>query len=148
MQHHLEESKVHIERLNQLINSIDGQPYQGKLGLPLPKYPQTMIEKMNNSMTKQEWELKKSEEDLISESAESVCYLMLIQKAQMAGGVFQNAIEPLSLNMKDEENMAEWIKTNTPLMLDKLWPQIEEAIASSPLESSPASSSQSLSQSR
>jgi ferritin-like metal-binding protein YciE len=148
MQHHLEESKVHIERLNQLINSIDGQPYQGKLGLPLPKYPQTMIEKMNNSMTKQEWELKKSEEDLISESAESVCYLMLIQKAQMAGGVFQNAIEPLSLNMKDEENMAEWIKTNTPLMLDKLWPQIEEAIASSPLESSPALSSQSLSQSR
>jgi hypothetical protein len=68
---------------------------------------------------------------------------MLVQKAQMAGGVFQNAIEPLSLNMKDEENMAEWIKTNTPTMLDKLWPQIEEAIASSPLESSPATSSQS-----
>jgi ferritin-like metal-binding protein YciE len=143
MQHHLEESNVHIERLNQLITNLDGQPYQGKLGLPLPKYPQSMFEKMNNSMTKPEWELKRSEEDLISESAESVCYLMLIQKAQMLGGVFQNTIESLSLNMKDEENMAEWIKTNTPTMLDKLWPQIEEAIASSPLESSPATSSQS-----
>jgi ferritin-like metal-binding protein YciE len=147
MQHHLEESKVHIERLNQLISSLGGQPYQGKLGLPLPKYPQPMFEKMNNSMTKPEWELKRSEEDLISESAESICYLMLIQKAQMAGGVFQNAIEPLSLNMKDEENMAEWIKTNTPFMLDNLWPQIEEDIASSPLASSPATSSQSSSQS-
>jgi ferritin-like metal-binding protein YciE len=143
MQLHLDKSKLHIVRLNQLINSLGGRPYQGKLALPLPKYPQPMIEKMNNSMTKPEWELKRSEEDLISESAESVCYLMLIQKAQMAGGVFQNAIEPLSLNMKDEENMAEWIKTNTPLMLDKLWPQIEDAIASSPLESSPATSSQS-----
>jgi|tagenome__1003787_1003787.scaffolds.fasta_scaffold20447903_2 ferritin-like metal-binding protein YciE len=148
MQHHLEESKVHIERLNQLISSLDGQPYQGKLGLPLPKYPQPMFEKMNNSMTKPEWELKRSEEDLINESAESICYLMLIQKAQMAGGVFQNAIDPLSLNMKDEENMAEWIKTNTPFMLDKLWPQIEEDIASSPLASSPATSSQSPSRSQ
>jgi ferritin-like metal-binding protein YciE len=143
MQHHLEESKVHIERLHQLITTLGGQPYQGKVGLPLPKYPQPMIEKMNNSMTKPEWELKRSEEDLISESAESICYLMLIQKAQMLGGVFQNTIEQLSLNMIDEENMAEWIKTNTPAMLDKLWPQIEEDIASTPLESSPATSSQS-----
>ena len=143
MEHHLDESKIHIERLNQLITTLGGQPYQGKLGLPLPKYPPPMIEKMNNSMTKPEWELKRSEEDLISESAESICYLMLIQKAQMLGGVFQNTIEQLSLNMIDEENMAEWIKTNTPAMLDKLWPQIEEHITSSPLESSPATSSQS-----
>jgi hypothetical protein len=107
-----------------------------------------MMEKMKNSMTKPEWELKRAEEDLICESAESVCYLMLVQKAQMAGGVFQNTIEPLSLNMNDEENMAEWIKTNTPSMLNKLWPQIEEHIASSPLESSPAASSQSPSQSQ
>jgi ferritin-like metal-binding protein YciE len=148
MQNHLEESRIHVERLNQLIKDLGDQPYEGKLGLPLPQYPQPMIEKMNDSMTKPEWELKRSEEDLISESAESVCYLMLIQKAQMAGGIFQNAIEPLSLNMKDEENMAEWIKTNTPFILDKLWPQIEDAIASSPLESSPATSSHSPSHSQ
>ena len=148
MQNHLEESRIHVERLNQLIKDLEDQPYEGKLGLPLPQYPQPMIEKMNNSMTKPEWELKRSEEDLISESAESVCYLMLIQKAQMAGGIFQNAIEPLSLNMKDEENMAEWIKTNTPFILDKLWPQIEDAIASSPLESSSSTSSHSPSHSQ
>jgi len=87
-----------------------------------------MLELMNNSMTKQEWELKKSEEDLINESAEAICYQMLIQKAQMAGGVFQNAIEPLSLNMKDEAKMADWLKTNSPGMLAQLWPEVQSAV--------------------
>jgi ferritin-like metal-binding protein YciE len=130
MQIHLQESKTHVGRLTQLISNIGGQSYVGKMGLPLPKYPQDMFEKMNKTMTKEEWELKRSEEDLINETAEVICYQMLIQKAQMAGGIFQNAIEDLSLIMNDEENMAEWIKTNTPVMLAKLWPQIEEQITS------------------
>src|SRR3982751_3772191 len=111
MQHHLQESLVHQKRLQQLITNIGGKPTEEKLGLPLPKFPQSMAEMMKNTMTKQEWELKRSEEDLINETAETICYQMLIQKAQMAGGVFQNAIEPLSLNMKDEAKMAEWIRT-------------------------------------
>jgi len=80
-------------------------------------------------MTKQEWELKKSEFDMIVENAEVSCYLALIQKAQMAGGVFLNAIEPLSLNLKDEQAMVDFIKTTSPAMLAKLWPQIQSAIA-------------------
>jgi len=138
MQHHLQESLVHQERLQQLITNLGGEPTEEKLGLPLPKFPQPMAEMMKNTMTKQEWELKRSEEDLINESAETICYQMLIQKAQMAGGVFQNAIEPLSLNMNDEAKMADWIKTNSPGMMIQLWPQIQAAIASS---SSPSSSS-------
>jgi len=137
MQHHLQESLVHQERLQQLITNLGGEPTEEKLGLPLPKFPQPMAEMMKNTMTKQEWELKRSEEDLINESAETICYQMLIQKAQMAGGVFQNAIEPLSLNMKDEAKMADWIKTNSPGMMAQLWPQIQAAIASA---SSPTSS--------
>ena len=138
MQHHLQESLVHQERLQQLITSLGGRPTEEKLGLPIPKYPQSMAEMMKNTMTKQEWELKRSEEDLINESAEAIYYQMLIQKAQMAGGVFQNAIEPLSLNMKDEAKMADWIKTNSPAMMAQLWPQIQAAISSA---SSPSSSS-------
>jgi ferritin-like metal-binding protein YciE len=138
MEHHLQESLVHQERLREMITTIGGKPTEEKLGLPIPKYPQSMAELMKNTMTKQEWELKRSEEDLINESAETICYQMLIQKAQMAGGVFQNAIEPLSLNMKDEAKMADWIKTNSPGMLAQLWPQIQSAIASA---SSPSSSS-------
>jgi ferritin-like metal-binding protein YciE len=137
LQIHLQESGEHQKRLQQLILNIGGVPTQEKLGLPLPSYPETVMKMMINSMTKQEWELKKAEQDMIVENAEVTCYLMLIGKAQMAGGVFSNAIEPLSQNMKDEQNMVEWIKTNSPGMLAQLWPQIQSAIASS---SSPTSS--------
>jgi ferritin-like metal-binding protein YciE len=137
MQIHLQESVEHQKRLQQLISSIGGTPTQEKLGLPLPSYPEIIMKMMINSMTKQEWELKKAEQDMIVENAEVTCYLMLIGKAQMAGGVFSNAVEPLSLNMKDEQKMVEWIKTNSPGMLAQLWPKIQSAIASS---SSPTSS--------
>ena len=144
MQHHLEESLLHQKRLKQLITMIGGMPLEGeKLGLPIPKYPQSMAEMMKNTMTKQEWELKRSEEDLINESAEAIFYQMLIQKAQMAGGVFQDAIEPLSLNMNDEAKMADWIKTNSPGMLSQLWPQIQSAVASASSPTVAASPAQS-----
>jgi ferritin-like metal-binding protein YciE len=144
MQHHLQESLEHQKRLQQLITNIGGKPTDERLGLPLPRYPPAMTELMKNTMTKQEWELKRSEEDLINETAEAICYQMLIQKAQFAGGDFLNAIEPLSLNMKDEANMADWIKTNSPGMMAQLWPQIQSAVASasSPSDSSSPTQSQ------
>jgi ferritin-like metal-binding protein YciE len=137
MQIHLQESIEHQKRLQQLISSIGGVPTQEKLGLPLPSYPEIIMKMMINSMTKQEWELKKAEQDMIVENAEVTCYHMLIGKAQMAGGVFSNAIEPLSQNMKDEQKMVDWIKTNSPGMLAQFWPQIQSAITSA---SSPTSS--------
>jgi ferritin-like metal-binding protein YciE len=106
---------------------LGGQPYQAKMKLPLPGYPQDILKMMNDTMTKEEWELKKSEEDMIVENAEATCYLMLIQKAQKAGGIFQNVVEPLTLNLNDEQKMVDWIKTNSPEMLDQLWPQIESS---------------------
>ena len=130
LQHHLEESKTHVERLTQLLTTIGGQPYQGKMQLPLPGYPQDILQLMNNTMTKEDWELKRTEEDMIVENAEATCYLMLIQKAQKAGGIFQNAVEPLTLNMNDEQKMVDWIKGNSPIMLDKLWSNIESSSAS------------------
>ena len=35
LQHHLEESQGHIERLNQLITTLCGQPHQGKIGITI-----------------------------------------------------------------------------------------------------------------
>jgi ferritin-like metal-binding protein YciE len=131
LEHHLEESKQHQQRLQKLITDLGGNTTTEKLGLPLPSYPKKMQEIMDSSMTKQEWELKKSEYDMIVENAEVSCYLALVQKAQMAGGVFMNAIEPLSLNLQDEQAMVDWIKTNSPGMLAQLWPQIQSAIATS-----------------
>jgi ferritin-like metal-binding protein YciE len=52
IQHHIAESLVHQERLQQLVTSIGGTPTQDKLGLPLPSYPKPMLDMMNILMTK------------------------------------------------------------------------------------------------
>jgi ferritin-like metal-binding protein YciE len=124
LQHHLQESLEHQKILQQLVSNIGGQPTQEKLGLPLPSYPSSMKEMMDKTMTKPEYELKRAEEDLIVENAEVCVYLMLIQQCQIAGGVYLNAIDPLSKNMKDEQVQADWLKTNSPTMLTQLWPKI------------------------
>jgi len=131
LEHHLEESQQHQQLLQQLIGNINGSPTSEKLGLPLPlpSYPQDMNAMMDKTMTKQEYELKRSEEDMIIENAEVCCYLMMIQKCQMAGGVFLDAIGPLSKIMNDEQEQADWIKTNSPAMLAQLWPKIQSAVA-------------------
>ena len=96
-----------------------------KVGLPLPSYPDIIRKMMDNSMTKHEWELKKTEYDLIIENAEVACYLLLMEKARVIKGELLNSVEPLSLNLKDEQNMVEWIKINSPEMVAKLWPKIQ-----------------------
>ena len=40
---------------------------------------------------------------VLVENAEVCVYLTLIQKCQMAVGIYPNAIAPLSKNMKDEQ---------------------------------------------
>ena len=68
MQHHLKESLEHQKRLQNLITSMGGEPTQLKVGLPLPTYPDIISKMMDNSMTAYEWELKKTENDLIIET--------------------------------------------------------------------------------
>jgi len=129
LEHHLEESQQHQQLLQQLISNMKGNPTSDKLGLPLPSYPQDMKAMMDKSMTKQEYELKRTEEDMIVENAEVCCYLMMIQKCQMAGGVYANAIGPLSKIMNDQQGQADWIKTHSSGMLAQLWPKIQSAVA-------------------
>ena len=47
----------------------------------------------------------------------------------MVNGIFLSAVEPLTPNMKDEQNMAEWIRTNSSGMMSQQWPKIQFAIA-------------------
>jgi len=127
LQYHSEESQIHIERLNQLITSLVGQPYQEKIGLPLPGYTQDILQMMNDTTTKEELELKISEEDRIVQNSEATCYLMLIQKAQKAGEIFQNAVEPLTLNLNYEQKMVDWIMNTSPDRLNQLWRRLESS---------------------
>lgn len=120
LQHHLEETSEHQKRLEQLVIEMGGEPTQEKLVLPLPKFPKDMLKKMNDTLTPEELELKKTEEDLIVENAELGCYHMLIQKAKLADGKLRAAEDVLSLNMQDEANMSNWIWSNTSKMLLQL----------------------------
>jgi ferritin-like metal-binding protein YciE len=120
LQHHLEETAEHQKRLEQLVIEMGGQPTQEKLVLPLPKFPKDMLKKMNDTLTPEELELKKTEEDLIVENAELGCYHMLIQKAKLGDGKFRAAEDVLSLNMQDEAKMSNWIWSNTSKMILQL----------------------------
>jgi hypothetical protein len=77
----------------------------------------------------EEMELLRTKQDLIIENAEIVAYDMLIQIVQRSN--FEDAIPILKQNLSEEESMANWIKTNTPIMLDQLWPKIVTAVSSS-----------------
>ena len=134
LKQHLEETRGHQDRLQQLIGRLGGQPTDSKADLPILKPPSTsMIKKTVKDTVKsmtggsdnpmpEEMELMRTKQDLIIEYAEIVAYDMLIQICQRSS--LDDAIPTLKQNLSEEESMANWIKTNTPTMLDQLWPKI------------------------
>ena len=140
LKQHLEETRGHQDRLQQLISRLGGQPTDSKADLPILKPPSTsMIKKTVKDTVKsmtggsdnpmpEEMELMRTKQDLIIENAEIVAYDMLIQIAQRSN--LDDAIPTLKQNLSEEESMANWIKTNTPTMLDQLWPKIVTAVSS------------------
>ena len=140
LKQHLEETRGHQDRLQQLISRLGGQPTDSKADLPILKPPSTsMIKKTVKDTVKsmtggsdnpmpEEMELMRTKQDLIIENAEIVAYDMLIQICQRSS--LDDAIPTLKQNLSEEESMANWIKTNTPTMLDQLWPKIMTAVSS------------------
>jgi ferritin-like metal-binding protein YciE len=70
-----------------------------------------------------EKELIQTERDAIIEHAEIVKYKMLMEIAKKVGAL--DAVPVIDQNLKEEEQMANWIIANTPSMLRQLWAQIE-----------------------
>jgi ferritin-like metal-binding protein YciE len=141
MEQHLAEATAQQDRLRQLISRLGGEPTDSKADLPILKPPSTslikktvkdtvksMIGGTDNPMP-EEMELMRTKQDLIIENAEIVAYDMLIQIAQRSN--LEDAIPVLKQNLLEEESMANWIKTNTPTMLDQLWPKIVTSVSSS-----------------
>lgn len=54
LEHHAQETTEHQKRLQQLITNMGGQPTEEKLGLPTPKFPQSMLDMMNNTLSKED----------------------------------------------------------------------------------------------
>ena len=140
MEQHLAEARAQQDKLRQLISRLGGEPTDSKADLPILKPPATsMIKKTVKDTVKsmtggtdnpvpEEMELLRTKQDLIIENAEIVAYDMLIQICQRSN--FEYAIPILKQNLSEEESMANWIKTNTPTMLDQLWPKIVTAVSS------------------
>src|ERR687885_588158 len=140
MEQHLAEARGQQDRLQQLISRLGGQPTDSKADLPILKPPSTsMIKKTVKDTVKsmtggsdnpipEEMELMRTKQDLIIENAEIVAYDMLIQICQRSS--LDDVIPTLKQNLSEEESMANWIKTNTPTMLDQLWPKIMTAVSS------------------
>lgn len=73
-----------------------------------------------------EMELTRIKNDTIIEHGEIVAYTALIQLAKKAGA--QDAVTSLEQNLSEEKEMASWLMSNTPSMIDQMWPKIESAI--------------------
>ncbi|HJU34334.1 MAG TPA: DUF892 family protein [Nitrososphaera sp.] len=155
MQNHLEETRSQRERLKQLITSHGGKPTDAKAELPILKpntidlvrddltsFSSTKANGITssedspaspsvNSIVKEtddirfapERELIQAERDATIEYGEIVKYKLLLEIAKKIGAM--DAVPVIDQNLKEEEQMAEWIIANTPALLRRVWAQIE-----------------------
>jgi ferritin-like metal-binding protein YciE len=155
LQDHLDETRNQRDRLKQIITSHGGEPTDAKADLPILKpntidlvrdnvtSPSTnqsdnntgstdssgsssvksIVEETDNIRLAADKELVQTERDAIIEYAEIVKYKMLMEIAMKVGAM--DAVLVIDQNLKEEEQMANWILANTPTMLRKLWAQIE-----------------------
>ncbi len=127
LENHLHETRQQQKRLERLIINLGEKPTEEKAELPMLSSPKFIAECMENKATRQEWELKNTEQDAIIENAEVVGYNMLIQWAIKVN--VDNVIPVLMQNLKEEEDMRMWLRANTPRLFAKSWPRIEEEAA-------------------
>lgn len=155
LQDHLEETRNQKDRLKQIISSHGGQPTDAKAELPILKpntidlvrdnatsssaaksandagspdlqgnsSVESIVKETDNVRLAAEKELIQTERDAIIEYAEVVKYKMLLGIAKRVGAM--DAIPVIEQNLREDEQMADWIIANTPGMLRRLWAQIE-----------------------
>lgn len=155
LQDHLEETRNQKDRLKQIITSHGGEPTEAKAELPILKpntidlvrdhttssstakssnntgsrdlqvnsSVKSIVNETDNVRLVAEKELIQTERDAIIEHAEIVKYKMLMEIAKRIGAM--DAIPVIDQNLREEEQMANWIIANTPSLLRRLWAQIE-----------------------
>lgn len=139
LQHHLEETINQQNRLKSIIEKRGGTPTDSKAHLPELSPPTTMMMSKatkdtmksltggaDNNPLPDEMELTRIKNDAIIEHGEIVAYTALIQLTKKAGA--QDAVTSLEQNLSEEKEMASWLMSNTPSMIDQMWPKIEAAI--------------------
>jgi ferritin-like metal-binding protein YciE len=155
LQNHLEETRNQKERLKQIITSHGGDATHAKAELPFLKpntidlvrdnlasqstaktssnnpsqdlqsrhSVDTIVRETDDIRLAPEKELIQTERDAIIEFGEIVKYKMLMEIAKKVGAM--DAVPVIDQNLKEEEQMANWIIENTPALLRRTWAQIE-----------------------
>jgi ferritin-like metal-binding protein YciE len=130
LEHHLEETKQHQDRLRQLITKMGKgmSPTQEKGELPIARPPESIRNMIHSSMSSAEQEIMQSVEDTIVENAEITGYNLLLQMAEKIN--IGDAIPSLRQSLNEEEKMFGWLRANAPAMFARLWPRIGEPSSS------------------
>jgi ferritin-like metal-binding protein YciE len=102
---------------NQSDNNARSTDLPGNLSI------KSIVEETDNIRLAAEKELIQTERDAIIEYAGIVKYKMLMEIVKKVGAM--DAVPVIDQNLKEDEQMANWIIANTPSMLRKLWAQIE-----------------------
>ncbi|MDQ3873299.1 MAG: ferritin-like domain-containing protein [Thermoproteota archaeon] len=154
LQQHLVETQSQKDRLKQIVTSHGGKHTDAKATLPFlkpntldvvrdeslassnpsgqeigsPSSPEdasikSIVKETDNIRLAAEKELIETEQDAIIENAEIVKYRFLREIAKKIGAM--DAVLVIDQNLKEEEQMANWITANTSNMLRQLWAQIE-----------------------
>jgi ferritin-like metal-binding protein YciE len=155
LQNHLEETRNQKERLKQIITSHGAEPTYAKAELPFLKpntidlvrdnlasqsnannisdkqsqalksshSVETIVRETDDIRLAPEKELIQTERDAIIEYGEIVKYKMLMEIAKKVGAM--DAVPVIDQNLREEEQMANWILENTPALLRRVWAQIE-----------------------
>jgi len=155
LRNHLEETRNQKERLKQIITSHGGNPTDAKAELPSLKpntidlvrdnlasrsaaktssnnpsqdlqsshSVESIVRETDDIRLAPEKELIQTERDAIIEYTERVKYKMLMEIAKKVGAM--DAVPVIDQNLREEEQMANWIIENTPALLRRIWAQIE-----------------------
>src|SRR5215203_5496938 len=126
LQDHLDETRSQKDRLKQIITSHGGEPTDAKADLPI-LIPNT-IDLVRNDL--RSWSPDQSANNAGLPDSQGnpsvksiVKYKMLMEIAKKVGAM--DAIPVIDQNLKEDEQMANWIIANMPNMLRKVWAQIE-----------------------
>ncbi len=152
---HLDETKEHQHRIQQIITSLGGEPTDSKGNLPNLTPATTSLaaktvkdtlkdtiksvtdtatggsgsDKDTGTLRSEEMELLKSKNDIIKEDAEIISYKLMIKTAEQLGMQDTSIISPLKQTLQEEERMAQWLMDHSPSVLDYHWSRIKSALA-------------------
>jgi ferritin-like metal-binding protein YciE len=126
LKQHLRETKEQQSRLEQLISNLGGKATHDVAQLPISKPPKRLANALEPSFTDAEQQLVAAKEDAIIENAEIIMYDMLTQLSQVMG--IGDAVPVLAQNFQEERDMADWLRANMPVMITKLYPEIQSSI--------------------